>query len=107
MTETLKEYLKANVVSAILNAAEKEFRRIVRGSGKTAKKQAAERIDEDIKTKIRTYKKSISEEYKNKNGETPSLKQRREIMSKMRQEVKEYLMELETEDAAKTPKKNN
>jgi|TARA_R100000479_G_scaffold169697_1_gene111622 hypothetical protein len=101
MTETLKEYLKANVVSTILNAAEKEFRRIVRGSGKTAKKQAAERIDEDIKTKIRTYKKSISEEYKNKNGETPSLKQRREIMSKMRQEVKEYLMELETKDAAK------
>ena len=89
MTETLKEYLKANVVSTILNAAEKEFRRIVRGSGKTAKKQAAERIDEDIKTKIRTYKKSISKEYKNKNGENPSLKQRREIMSKMRQEVKE------------------
>ena len=37
---------------------------------------------EDIKTKIRTYKKSISKEYKNKNGENPSLKQRREIMSK-------------------------
>ena len=54
MTEKMNKYLKPNVVSTILNASEKEFRKVVRGGGVTAKKEAANKIDEFIKDTIKT-----------------------------------------------------
>ena len=99
MTEKMNKYLKPNVVSTILNASEKEFRKVVRGGGVTAKKEAANKIDEFIKDTIKTYRKAIGSAYQEQTQEKITMGERRSLLAEMREEVKAHLMTLETEKA--------
>ena len=96
MTEKMNKYLKPKVVSTILNASEKEFRSVVRGGGKTAKKQAVAKIDDFIRDKVREYRKAISSAYLEQNNQKLSMGERRNLLSEIGEEVKAHLMTLET-----------
>lgn len=95
MTKQLNKYLPSQA-KEILNASEKEFRRVVGGSSQSDKKKAITSIEDSIRENIMKYRKVLRTNIGTKTRQATS-KEVREVILQIIQEVNEHLMALKTE----------
>ncbi len=95
MTKQLNKYLPSQA-KEILNASEKEFRRVVGGSSESDKKKAITSIEDSIRENIMKYRKVLRTNIGTKTRQATS-KEVREVILQIIQEVNEHLMDLKTE----------
>jgi len=95
MTKQLNKYLPSQA-KEILNASEKEFRRVVGGSSTSDKKKALTSIEDSIRENIMKYRKALRTNIGTKTRQATS-KEVREVILQIIQEVNEHLMALKTE----------
>ena len=95
MTKQLNKYLPNNA-KEILNASEREFRRVVRGSSESDKKKAITSIEDSIKENIMKYKQALRNNLGTKTQKVAGRVVRAKI-KELIQEVNEHLMALKTE----------